>query len=67
LDAKALDALAAALAASGRFSDAAATAEKAMRMAKTTGQSTLAREIKKRLELYKSGKPYRMKEFSPGR
>ncbi len=64
---KALDALAAALAASGSFSDAAATAEKAMRMAKAAGQNNLAREIEKRLELYKSGKPYRMKEFSPAR
>ena len=58
---KALDALAAALAASGKFSDAAVTADKAMRLAKSAGQNNLAREIEKRLQLYKSGEPYRMR------
>ena len=56
-----LDTLAVAYAAAGKFNDAIITAEKALNIAKTTGQENTAREIQNRLELYKAGKPYREK------
>jgi len=55
-----LDTLAAAYAAAGRFKDAATTAEKALKLAESTKDETLAGEIRAHLELYRAGKPYLM-------
>ena len=57
-DAGLVDTLAAAYAASGRFSDAVATAEKAVKLAASTGNKERTEEIQNRLELYKRGQPY---------
>ena len=54
-----LDTLAAAYAAAGRFGEAVATAEKAIDMAQSAGQTKLAAEIEARLQLYRSGRAYR--------
>ncbi len=54
-----LDTLAVAYAAMGKFNDAVNTAQKALNIAKNKGQENTAREIEKRLALYKAGKPYR--------
>jgi tetratricopeptide (TPR) repeat protein len=53
-----LDTLAAAYAATGDFSKALETAEKALELCRSPEQETLKEEIKKRLALYKAGKPY---------
>jgi len=53
-----LDTLSAAYAAAGRFSDAVATAEKALDLARAAKQEQLEKDIQKRLDLYKAGKPY---------
>jgi tetratricopeptide (TPR) repeat protein len=53
-----LDTLAAAYAAAGRFDDAKATAERAIKDAKTAGQEELVREIEGRLQLYQQGLRY---------
>ena len=50
-----LDTLAAAYAEAGRFSEAVATAEAAVTLAKSCNQSALAREIESRLALYRAG------------
>jgi Flp pilus assembly protein TadD len=57
----ALDTLAAAYAAGGRFTDAKATAEKALEAAKGAKQEDLAGKIERRLRLYEAGLPYRQK------
>jgi tetratricopeptide (TPR) repeat protein len=54
-----LDTLAAAYAAAGRFSEAIATAQKAIELARSAGQPELASEIEARLQLYRAGRPYR--------
>jgi len=55
----ALDTLAAAYAAAGRYPDAVRTAEKSLLLVpESARQSKLAREMHNRLLLYKSGKPY---------
>jgi protein O-mannosyl-transferase len=54
-----LDTLGVAYASAGRFDEAAATAQKAIELARSTGQSKLADEIEARLQLYRSGRPYR--------
>lgn len=54
-----LDTLAAAYASAGRFNDAVAAAEKAIEQARSAGQLRLVSEIEARLELYRSGRPYR--------
>jgi tetratricopeptide (TPR) repeat protein len=54
-----LDTLAAAYAAAGRFADAVTAAERAVQLAESAGQATLARLIRARLELYRTGQPYR--------
>ena len=54
-----LDTLAAAYAAMGRFAEAVGTAERAIKLAEAGGRKDLAREIRKRLLLYRSGQPYR--------
>ena len=53
-----LDTLAAAYAAIGRFNDAVATAQKAMELARSAGQTQLAGEMEARLQLYRSGRAY---------
>ena len=57
-DARFLNTLAAALAEVGKFDRAVATAELAARVAFANGNSNLAREVRDRLELYKSGRPF---------
>jgi len=56
-----LDTLAVAYAATGRFDEAKATAEKALSIAKETGRENLAGEIQNRIKLYEAGQPYRQK------
>jgi tetratricopeptide (TPR) repeat protein len=57
-----LDTLAAAYAAAGQFPKAIETAQKAVDLAKTTGQDKLAGEIQGRLDLYRQGRPYRERQ-----
>jgi protein O-mannosyl-transferase len=53
-----LDTLAVTYASCGRFSEAIKTAESGIQIAEKSGQSEIAKKIKGRLELYKSGLPY---------
>jgi tetratricopeptide (TPR) repeat protein len=53
-----LDTLAAAYAAEGHFSDAVVTAQKAIDLARSSGQAALVKDIEARLELYRSGRAY---------
>ena len=53
-----VDTLAAAYASDGNFSDAIATAEKALKLAVSTDSKAWAEEIQNRLQLYKRGQPY---------
>ena len=55
----ALDALAAAYAETGRFNEAVVTAQKALNLALKEGPANLASGLKKRLEIYQRGRPYR--------
>jgi tetratricopeptide (TPR) repeat protein len=52
-----LDTLGVAYAAVGRFSDAVAAAQKAVKLARSAGQTNLVAEIGDRLQLYRSGRP----------
>jgi tetratricopeptide (TPR) repeat protein len=54
-----LDTLAVAYAAVGRFNDAIATAQKAIGLARSAGQTQVVSEIETRLELYRAGRAYR--------
>ena len=54
-----LDTLAAAYAAAGRFNEAIATAQKAIELARSAGQTQIVNEIETRLELYRAGRAYR--------
>ena len=56
---EALDTLAVAYSAAGRFHEAVLTAEKAIELALSAGEKSLADEIQKRLQLYNLGQPYR--------
>jgi tetratricopeptide (TPR) repeat protein len=60
-----LDTLAAAYAAAGRFPDAIFTADRAVQLAEFAGQAPLAKLILARLELYRSGRPYRQAPHAP--
>jgi pentatricopeptide repeat protein len=60
-DAECLDALASGFAAAGRFAEAKATAEKALKLARETGHNDLAGAIENRIKLYEAGQPYRKK------
>ncbi len=60
-DTECLDALASAFAAAGRFAEAKATAEKALKLARESGQNDLAGAIENRIKLYEAGQPYREK------
>jgi len=57
-DAAQLDILAAAYAAAGRFDDAQRTAEQALAIARTSGQTELSTAINARLQLYQANRPY---------
>src|SRR5262245_13495863 len=59
-DVAALDALAAAYAAAGRFDDAVATARVGVDVASAAGASDVAARFRERLELYSQGRPYRL-------
>jgi tetratricopeptide (TPR) repeat protein len=61
-----LDTLAVAYAAAGRFSEAIATAQKAIELARSAGQPELVREIEARLLLYRDGRPYRQSAEGTG-
>jgi tetratricopeptide (TPR) repeat protein len=60
-DAECLDTLASGFAAAGRFAEAKATAEKALKLARETGQKDLAVAIENRIKLYEAEQPYREK------
>jgi tetratricopeptide (TPR) repeat protein len=60
-DAECLDTLASGFAAAGRFAEAKATAERALKLARETGQEDLAGAIENRIKLYEAGQPYREK------
>jgi tetratricopeptide (TPR) repeat protein len=66
-DAAALDARAAASAEAGDFAAAAADAEAALKLAASGGDNKLAAEIGDRLDLYRLGKPFRLKSRSHDR
>jgi tetratricopeptide (TPR) repeat protein len=53
------DTLAAAYATAGRFSEAVATAQKAIELGNSAGQTQLVKEVGAHLELYRAGRPYR--------
>jgi tetratricopeptide (TPR) repeat protein len=53
-----LDTLAAAYAEEGRFHEALQTAQKASKLAVAEGRVELAKEIERRMQLYKAGKPF---------
>ncbi|MBT8407343.1 MAG: tetratricopeptide repeat protein, partial [Deltaproteobacteria bacterium] len=53
-----LDTLAAAYAETGRFNEALQTAQKAAKLAVAEGRAELAKDIEKRMQLYKAGKPF---------
>jgi hypothetical protein len=57
-NAGAMDTLAAAYAAAGRFAEAVETAEKAIKLATSANDKKLTLEIQKRLQLYRAGQPY---------
>ena len=61
-----LDALAAALAETGRFTEAAGIAQEAERLAKENGKAPLADAIRNRRRLYESGRPFRFRGRIPG-
>jgi predicted Zn-dependent protease len=54
-----LDTLAAAYAETGRFQDALRTAREAVDLAELSGDENLAKEIKNRIRLYQSNRPFR--------
>jgi tetratricopeptide (TPR) repeat protein len=63
-DPNVLDTLAAAYAEAGRFPEAVDAAQKAFDIASSSGEEALASEIKQRMELYRSGRPYHRKPGS---
>ena len=58
-DPAALDALAAAYAEVGRYDDAVEAAQRAVSVASSAGQPALAGQVRSRLELYRSRRPFR--------
>ncbi|MGD9106844.1 MAG: tetratricopeptide repeat protein, partial [Desulfobacterales bacterium] len=59
----ALDALAAAYAETGRFDAAVLTVKRALELALQDGPKDLAQDLKKRLEGYQAGRPYRQQAY----
>ena len=66
-DAQVLDALAAAYAEKGQFTDAVLTARRAQARAAAENQPALAEEIKARIALYETGRPFRERDVSGAR
>ncbi|MHC4456465.1 MAG: sulfatase-like hydrolase/transferase [Planctomycetota bacterium] len=62
-DAGFVDTLAAAYASAGRFTDAAATAEKALKLIEPAGDKERIENIQNRLELYRQKKAYRQQSY----
>ena len=62
---EAIDTLAAAYASTGQFNRAVATAQEALRLASATGRQKITSRIRKRLELYRHGRPYREDPTQP--
>ncbi len=60
-----LDTLAAAYAAAGRFTNAVATAQAAVDLARSSGQAQVVSEIQTRLELYRAGRAYHAPASGP--
>jgi protein O-mannosyl-transferase len=60
-----LDTLAAAYAEAGRFSEAAATAQQALDLAKKQDKQTLAESLRARLQLYQAQMPFRQPHHAP--
>ena len=60
-----LDTLAAAYAATGRFTNAVATAQAAVDLARSSGQAQVVSEIQTRLELYRAHCPYQTPTSEP--
>ncbi len=58
-NAQVLDKLAVAYASAGQYERATATAQQALRLARSSGRSQLADQIQTRLALFQQGKPYR--------
>jgi protein O-mannosyl-transferase len=54
-----LDTLAAALAEAGRFAEADAVAQNALKLAQARGQKDLVDELRRQLKFYEAGQPYR--------
>jgi len=54
-----LDTLAVAYGAAGRFNEAVTTAQKAIELGRSAGQTQFVAEVEARLELYRSGRAYR--------
>ena len=61
-----LDTLAAAYAETGRFEEARQTAQEAIDLAQSTGYDSLEKDIKSRIRLYESNRPFREKRSLPG-
>jgi tetratricopeptide (TPR) repeat protein len=64
-DSRTLDTLAAAYAESGRFDEAAGTAQQALALAEAVGDDGLAKGIRARLALYRRHEPYRASKAEP--
>ncbi|MHC4711220.1 MAG: hypothetical protein ACYTA3_12585, partial [Planctomycetota bacterium] len=64
-DSRTLDTLAAAYAESGRFDDAAGTAQQALALAEAVRDDDLAKGIRARLALYRRQTPYRAPKAEP--
>lgn len=60
--ARAQDILAGAYAECGRFSEAIGSAQSALALAESEGETELSREIEARIALYESGRPYRLSQ-----
>ena len=60
-----LTTLAAAYAETGQFPQAVATAERALALAKSAGQTILALEVQSQLDLYRTGRPCRVTPKTP--
>jgi len=64
-DYRVLDALGAAYAALGRYDDACRAVSKSLELARSSGKEEKCEELKSRLELYQSRKPYRSTPTQP--
>jgi len=60
-----VETLAAAYASAGRFEQATATAQEALRLAQAAGQTPLVARVEKQLQLYRNRTPYRKAPVTP--